>query len=196
MVTPDDPKPKMPLVFRLTLIWALLGLGGVLIFLIRATGPDEGTQQQMERARNHLFTSIEGIAPGEARWIDLKHTIVIVWRRDATEQSLALQQAGLIEPGGVSAAPGSGATDENTALPFDPEWLFVGAVSPNSPGCVVMPKAGRFGGFFDPCTKAHFDMWGRLRDGPGDRDLVILPSRIDGAAASVFLDLTDVPKAR
>lgn len=74
------------------------------------------------------------------------------------------------------------------------EWLVVSRVDVGGIGCIVTIKAGEFGGFFDPCRKSHFDLWGRASKGPSDENLKIVPSQFDEDLQSVVLNVTDMPE--
>ena len=45
---------------------------------------------------------------------------------------------------------------------INPEWLIVVGVCTHL-GCVPLPNAGDFGGYFCPCHGSHYDASGRIR---------------------------------
>ncbi|WOL15900.1 cytochrome b-c1 complex subunit Rieske-4, mitochondrial-like [Canna indica] len=47
----------------------------------------------------------------------------------------------------------------------NPEWLVVVGVCTHL-GCIPLPNAGDFGGWFCPCHGSHYDISGRIRKGP------------------------------
>ena len=42
-------------------------------------------------------------------------------------------------------------------------------------GCVPLPNAGDFNGYFCPCHGSHYDASGRIRKGPAPQNLEIPP---------------------
>lgn len=56
----------------------------------------------------------------------------------------------------------------------DPEWLIVIGVCTHL-GCVPLPNAGDFGGWFCPCHGSHYDLSGRARKGPAPSNLEVPP---------------------
>nr|GEW07979.1 cytochrome b-c1 complex subunit Rieske-4, mitochondrial-like [Tanacetum cinerariifolium] len=52
----------------------------------------------------------------------------------------------------------------------DPEWLIVVGVCTHL-GCIPLPNAGDFGGWFCPCHGSHYDISGRIRKGPAPYNL-------------------------
>lgn len=56
----------------------------------------------------------------------------------------------------------------------NPEWLIVIGICTHL-GCVPIPDAGQFGGFFCPCHGSHYDVSGRIRKGPAPLNLEVPP---------------------
>jgi len=54
----------------------------------------------------------------------------------------------------------------------DPEWLVVIGVCTHL-GCIPLPNAGDFGGWFCPCHGSHYDISGRIRKGPAPYNLEV-----------------------
>ncbi|KGN51130.1 cytochrome b-c1 complex subunit Rieske-4, mitochondrial [Cucumis sativus] len=54
----------------------------------------------------------------------------------------------------------------------DPEWLVVVGVCTHL-GCIPLPNAGDFGGWFCPCHGSHYDVSGRIRKGPAPYNLEV-----------------------
>ncbi|KAI7724593.1 hypothetical protein M8C21_015454 [Ambrosia artemisiifolia] len=54
----------------------------------------------------------------------------------------------------------------------DPEWLVVVGVCTHL-GCIPLPNAGDFGGWFCPCHGSHYDISGRIRKGPAPYNLEV-----------------------
>ncbi|GER46832.1 cytochrome b-c1 complex subunit Rieske [Striga asiatica] len=54
----------------------------------------------------------------------------------------------------------------------NPEWLVVVGVCTHL-GCIPLPNAGDFGGWFCPCHGSHYDVSGRIRKGPAPYNLEV-----------------------
>ncbi|XP_022141630.1 cytochrome b-c1 complex subunit Rieske-4, mitochondrial-like [Momordica charantia] len=54
----------------------------------------------------------------------------------------------------------------------DPEWLIVIGVCTHL-GCIPLPNAGDYGGWFCPCHGSHYDISGRIRKGPAPYNLEV-----------------------
>ncbi|XP_002969387.2 cytochrome b-c1 complex subunit Rieske-4, mitochondrial [Selaginella moellendorffii] len=54
----------------------------------------------------------------------------------------------------------------------NPEWLIVIGVCTHL-GCVPLPNAGDYGGWFCPCHGSHYDVSGRVRKGPAPLNLEV-----------------------
>lgn len=54
----------------------------------------------------------------------------------------------------------------------NPEWLIVVGVCTHL-GCIPLPNAGDFGGWFCPCHGSHYDISGRIRKGPAPFNLEV-----------------------
>lgn len=52
------------------------------------------------------------------------------------------------------------------------QWLVVIGVCTHL-GCVPLPNAGDFGGYFCPCHGSHYDISGRIRKGPAPYNLEV-----------------------
>ena len=55
---------------------------------------------------------------------------------------------------------------------INPEWLVVVGVCTHL-GCVPLPNAGEYGGWFCPCHGSHYDISGRVRKGPAPYNLEV-----------------------
>ena len=53
-----------------------------------------------------------------------------------------------------------------------PEWLVLVGVCTHL-GCVPLPNAGDYGGWFCPCHGSHYDISGRARKGPAPYNLEV-----------------------
>jgi ubiquinol-cytochrome c reductase iron-sulfur subunit len=54
----------------------------------------------------------------------------------------------------------------------EPEWLVLLGVCTHL-GCVPIPNAGDYGGWFCPCHGSHYDISGRIRKGPAPYNLEV-----------------------
>jgi len=61
---------------------------------------------------------------------------------------------------------------EDSARVLNPEWLVVVGVCTHL-GCVPLPNAGDYGGWFCPCHGSHYDISGRIRKGPAPYNLEV-----------------------
>jgi ubiquinol-cytochrome c reductase iron-sulfur subunit len=61
----------------------------------------------------------------------------------------------------------------------DPEWLIVIGVCTHL-GCVPIPNAGDYHGWYCPCHGSHYDTSGRIRKGPAPLNLEIPPYTLSG----------------
>jgi len=62
--------------------------------------------------------------------------------------------------------------EEDSARIVKPEWLVVLGVCTHL-GCVPMPNAGAYNGYFCPCHGSHYDTSGRIRKGPAPLNLEV-----------------------
>lgn len=64
-------------------------------------------------------------------------------------------------------------------LYFPQEWLIVVGVCTHL-GCVPLPNAGDYSGWFCPCHGSHYDASGRIRKGPAPYNLEVPEYRFLG----------------
>jgi len=62
--------------------------------------------------------------------------------------------------------------EEDSARVQNPEWLVVVGVCTHL-GCVPLPNAGDYGGWFCPCHGSHYYISGRIRKGPAPYNLEV-----------------------
>lgn len=53
-----------------------------------------------------------------------------------------------------------------------PKWLVLIGVCTHL-GCIPLPNAGEYGGYFCPCHGSHYDTSGRVRKGPAPLNLEV-----------------------
>lgn len=61
---------------------------------------------------------------------------------------------------------------EDSVRVKNPEWLIVIGVCTHL-GCIPLPNAGDYGGWFCPCHGSHYDISGRIRKGPAPYNLEV-----------------------
>jgi len=102
--------------------------------------------------------------------IAMGSTVTIKWRgkpvfiRRRTEAEIA----------NANATPISSLRDPQTdsERAINPEWLITVGVCTHL-GCVPLPNAGDYGGWFCPCHGSHYDVSGRIRRGPAPYNLEV-----------------------
>ena len=62
--------------------------------------------------------------------------------------------------------------ESDEARAKDPDWLIVVGVCTHL-GCVPLPNAGDYHGWFCPCHGSHYDTSGRIRKGPAPYNLEV-----------------------
>ncbi|RVW45043.1 Cytochrome b-c1 complex subunit Rieske-1, mitochondrial [Vitis vinifera] len=102
--------------------------------------------------------------------IESGNTVTIKWRgkpvfiRRRTEEDIksanSVDLASLRDP------------QEDSERVKNPEWLIVVGVCTHL-GCIPLPNAGDFGGWFCPCHGSHYDVSGRIRKGPAPYNLEV-----------------------
>lgn len=133
------------------------------------------------RAASTMRVDVSGVEPGTQLRVLFLGKPVFIRRR--TEEEIA--SARDVD---ISSLPDSNARNAN--LPGDTpaddanrsletangentgEWLVMTGVCTHL-GCIPLDNAGNFGGWFCPCHGSHYDMSGRIRQGPAPRNLPI-----------------------
>lgn len=102
--------------------------------------------------------------------IELGSTVTVKWRgkpvfvRHRTEADIKLANS---TPMNELRDP-----EEDSVRVQNPEWLVVVGVCTHL-GCVPLPNAGDYGGWFCPCHGSHYDISGRIRKGPAPYNLEV-----------------------
>ena len=136
---------------------------------------------------------------GNPKIIVVHNRPIMVWRRDADQIELALQQDDPEQwevpvsyvSEGKRLVP---ATDEN--LTIAREWFIASPINWGGSGCHVIMGAGDYDGFFDPCYGTHFDLAGRYRRGPGGKNLFVVMAELSPDGSQLTLDLSFLPSGR
>ena len=109
-----------------------------------------------------LEVDISSIEPGTTVTVKWRGKPVFIRRR--TEEDIKLANSvdlnSLRDP------------QEDAVRVKNPEWLVVVGVCTHL-GCIPLPNAGDFGGWFCPCHGSHYDISGRIRKGPAPFNLEV-----------------------
>lgn len=171
--------------------WFALTVMSGAYFLFQSTLPSADIVAATPRV-TVFAVSIEDWEPGQTAHFSLDNIPVVVWRRNYTQKVEALEILGvdfgeypdLLEDirdiGEIEFEPGR-------VLRF--EWFVVNATNIGGYGCIVLPDAGDFGGFHDPCQDVHFDLWGQVQTGPTEMDLQSLPWTISDDGNKITVDI-------
>lgn len=127
------------------------------------------------RAASTMRVDVAGLEPGSQLRVLFLGKPVFIRRR--TEEEIAEARAVELSelPDGASRnanAEGTDASDENRTIDEAGEWLVMTGVCTHL-GCIPLDNAGNFGGWFCPCHGSHYDISGRIRQGPAPENLPI-----------------------
>ncbi|GMY26652.1 cytochrome b-c1 complex subunit Rieske-4, mitochondrial-like [Fagus crenata] len=109
-----------------------------------------------------LEVDLSSIEPGTTVTVKWRGKPVFIRRR--TEDDIKL--ANSVDVGSLRDP------QEDAVRVKDPEWLVVVGVCTHL-GCIPLPNAGDFGGWFCPCHGSHYDISGRIRKGPAPYNLEV-----------------------
>ncbi|CAL5395880.1 unnamed protein product [Camellia sinensis] len=109
-----------------------------------------------------LEVDLSSIEPGTTVTVKWRGKPVFIRRRTEDDIKLAnsVDVASLRDP------------QEDSVRVKNPEWLVVVGVCTHL-GCIPLPNAGDFGGWFCPCHGSHYDISGRIRKGPAPFNLEV-----------------------
>ena len=109
-----------------------------------------------------LEVDLSKIEPGQTVTVKWRGKPVFIRRRTSTEvaKENAVAVKELRDP----------QTDGERVV--NPEWLIVVGVCTHL-GCVPLPGAGDYNGWFCPCHGSHYDASGRIRKGPAPYNLEV-----------------------
>ncbi|NSX54135.1 ubiquinol-cytochrome c reductase iron-sulfur subunit [Parasulfitobacter algicola] len=121
-----------------------------------------------------IRVDVSGIAPGTQLTQLWQGKPVFIRRRTSAEIEEARATDVSTLPDQVARNANTGedviATDENRSIGEDGEWLVMMGVCTHF-GCVPLGDAGNFGGWFCPCHGSHYDISGRIRQGPAPENM-------------------------
>ncbi|KAJ8759385.1 hypothetical protein K2173_006905 [Erythroxylum novogranatense] len=109
-----------------------------------------------------LEVDLSSIEPGTTITVKWRGKPVFIRRR--TEDDINL--ANSVDVGSLRDP------QEDSGRVKNPEWLVVVGVCTHL-GCIPLPNAGDFGGWFCPCHGSHYDISGRIRKGPAPFNLEV-----------------------
>lgn len=156
---PGDPSKRAAAYFVLTggrFVYASLIRLLVLKFVISMSASKDVL------ALASLEVDLSSIEPGTTVTVKWRGKPVFIRRR--TEDDIKL--ANSVEVGSLRDP------QEDAERVKNPEWLVVIGVCTHL-GCIPLPNAGDFGGWFCPCHGSHYDISGRIRKGPAPYNLEI-----------------------
>ncbi|CAL9230155.1 unnamed protein product [Arabidopsis halleri] len=109
-----------------------------------------------------LEVDLGSIEPGTTVTVKWRGKPVFIRRR--TEDDIKL--ANSVDVGSLRDP------QEDSVRVKNPEWLIVVGVCTHL-GCIPLPNAGDYGGWFCPCHGSHYDISGRIRKGPAPYNLEV-----------------------
>ncbi|KAL2532380.1 Ubiquinol-cytochrome C reductase iron-sulfur subunit [Abeliophyllum distichum] len=109
-----------------------------------------------------LEVDLSSIEPGSTVTVKWRGKPVFIRRR--TEEDIKL--ANSVDLGSLRDP------QEDSERVKNPEWLVVVGVCTHL-GCIPLPNAGDYGGWFCPCHGSHYDISGRIRKGPAPYNLEV-----------------------
>ncbi|PKU63163.1 Cytochrome b-c1 complex subunit Rieske, mitochondrial [Dendrobium catenatum] len=109
-----------------------------------------------------LEVDLSNIEPGSTVTVKWRGKPVFIRRRTENDIKLAnsVDVNSLRDP------------QDDAARVKNPEWLIVVGVCTHL-GCIPLPNAGDYGGWFCPCHGSHYDVSGRIRKGPAPYNLEV-----------------------
>ncbi|KAL2244844.1 cytochrome b-c1 complex subunit Rieske-4, mitochondrial-like [Sesamum indicum] len=156
---PGDPSKRAFAYFVLTggrFVYASLARLLVLKFVLSMSASKDVL------ALASLEVDLSSIEPGTTVTVKWRGKPVFIRRRTEDDIKLAnsVDVASLRDP------------QEDAVRVKNPEWLVVVGVCTHL-GCIPLPNAGDFGGWFCPCHGSHYDISGRIRKGPAPFNLEV-----------------------
>ncbi|KAH6790532.1 Ubiquinol-cytochrome C reductase iron-sulfur subunit [Perilla frutescens var. frutescens] len=156
---PGDPSKRAFAYFVLTggrFVYASLARLLVLKFVLSMSASKDVL------ALASLEVDLSSIEPGTTVTVKWRGKPVFIRRR--TEDDIKL--ANSVDLGTLRDP------QEDAVRVKNPEWLVVVGVCTHL-GCIPLPNAGDYGGWFCPCHGSHYDISGRIRKGPAPFNLEV-----------------------
>lgn len=114
-------------------------------------------------ALSSVEVTLSNIAPGATAIVKWRGKPVFIRHRTEAEISTAESDDG---------SPALRDPELDSTRRSKPEWLIVIGICTHL-GCVPFANAGNYGGWFCPCHGSHYDLSGRIREGPAPRNLEV-----------------------
>ncbi len=163
--SPDKPKRD----FMMSATATLAAVGGAFAVwpLINSLNPTEAEIEAHAAAYAEGTVDLSGIAIGERATVTWQGKPIFIAHRTQAE----IVAARAVD---VESLPFPELDEERTLVA---EWLVMVGICPRL-GCVPIgqknsDKSGDYGGWYCPCSGAHFDLSGRIRKGPSPKNLAI-----------------------
>jgi ubiquinol-cytochrome c reductase iron-sulfur subunit len=156
---PGDPSKKAYTYFVLTMSRFILA-AGLRLFFVKVILSMSASKDVLAMAS--LEMDVSNVAAGSTVTVKWRGKPVFVRHRTEADIKLAnsVNISELRDP------------QPDSARVQDPKWLVVVGVCTHL-GCVPLPNAGDYGGWFCPCHGSHYDISGRIRKGPAPRNLEV-----------------------
>ena len=160
-VTETEEPTRRDFLYIATGAMGAVAVGGIVWPLVDQMNPDAGTL-----ALASIEVDISGVAVGQA--------ITVMWRgkqvfiRNRTDEEVEAANA---VPLDQLRDP---QTDAERTKPGHENLLVQVGICTHL-GCVPLPEAGDYDGWFCPCHGSHYDTSGRIRRGPAPTNLEIPP---------------------
>jgi ubiquinol-cytochrome c reductase iron-sulfur subunit len=140
----------------------VVALSGVRAFAVKFIASMSASADVLALASLEVDTS--SIAPGTTATVKWRGKPVFI--RNRTDAEIAAAKADDADP-----TLRDNQTDASRVR-ADPHWLVVLGVCTHL-GCVPVPNAGAYNGWFCPCHGSHYDLSGRIRRGPAPLNLEV-----------------------
>jgi ubiquinol-cytochrome c reductase iron-sulfur subunit len=156
--TPADPQRRDFMVLSATAM-ACVGAAAVAVPLVSSMNPSAEV-----KAQSSIEVDISNISVGQEIKVKWRGKPVFIKRRTAEEIAEAREvlMSDLPDPEQDSARVKAGKA----------EWLVMVGICTHL-GCVPLPDAGDYDGWFCPCHGSHYDSSGRVRKGPAPKNLAV-----------------------
>ncbi|WRX14667.1 Rieske [2Fe-2S] iron-sulfur domain - like 1, partial [Theobroma cacao] len=155
------PGHDMGMISDLPVLWQLFVYASLIRLLILKLVLSMSASKDV-LALASLEIDLSSIEPGTTVTVKWRGKPVFIRRRAEEDIKVAnsVDIASLRDP------------QEDAVRVKNPEWLIVVGVCTHL-GCIPLPNAGDFGGWFCPCHGSHYDVSGRIRKGPAPYNLEV-----------------------
>jgi len=140
----------------------VVALSGVRAFAVKFIASMSASADVLALASIEI--DIANIAPGTTATVKWRGKPVFI--RHRTDAEIAAAKADDADPTLRDKQ------QDSARIRADPHWLVVLGVCTHL-GCVPVPNAGAYNGWFCPCHGSHYDVSGRIRRGPAPLNLEV-----------------------